>query len=140
MILFHGTLQEHLPAILENGIQYGEGWGGAGTSGVFLSKTPEGALYWAKLAYQREHEEDLEAYRFDRAHGHEIDDLLAVLAVEIPEAETKRLYADVEQFEDVHADFAATDWRKSLEVIGDVRFDGIVPPTWVVEVIQPSRI
>src|SRR3990170_8090904 len=32
-VLYHGTLKEHVPAILERGIERGEGWGGAGTSG-----------------------------------------------------------------------------------------------------------
>lgn len=139
-ILFHGTLKEHLPVILEQGISQGEGWGGAGTSGAFLSKTQGGALYWAKMAYQREHGGKLEAYSFNRDHGRGADDLLAVLAVQIPDAQINRLKADEEQFEDVHADFPADDWRQSLEKIGDVRFEGEIPREWIVEVILPSAI
>lgn len=139
-VLFHGTLIQYLSKILENGIEVGEGWGGAGTSGVFLSGTPEGALYWAKMAYQRTNDEKMEAHRFDRDHGHEIDELLGLVVVEIPENKTKKLMADEEQFEDVHANFSPKDWRKSLKVIGDVRFDGPIPPGWVKEVIWPSKI
>lgn len=138
--LFHGTLLEYVPAILERGIERGEGWGGAGTSGAFLSGTPQGALYWAKMAYQREHSGKLEAHRFDRDHGHEADNLLSVLAVQVPDGQTELLRADEEQFEDVHADFPPEDWRQSLKVIGDVRFEGEVPPTWIMEVILPSRL
>jgi len=138
--LFHGTLLEHVPAILERGIERGEGWGGAGTSGAFLSGTPQGALYWAKMAHQREHSERLEIHRFDRDHGREIDELLAVLAVQVPDDQAGRLRADEEQFEDVHADFDPSDWRQSLKVIGDVRFDGGIPPGWIVEVIRPSNL
>jgi hypothetical protein len=138
--LFHGTLLQNLPEILTSGIEVSEGWGGANTSGAFLSGTPEGALYWAQMAYQREQGEKLEIYKFDRDHGHEVDHLLAVVAVEIPEDETGRLMADQEQFEDVHARFDPTDWRESLKAIGDVRFDGPIPPNWVTEVIRPSSI
>lgn len=140
MILFHGTLLKNIPAIMGRGISRGEGWGGAGTSGVFLSGTPEGALYWAKMAYQREHGEKFEIHSFDRDHGREIDDLLAVVAVMIPQDAYALLRADEEQFEDVRADFPATDWRRSLEVIGDVRFDEVIPREWIVEVMPPSLI
>jgi hypothetical protein len=138
-VLFHGTLVQHVPAILEHGIERGEGWGGAGTSGAFLSGSLEGALYWAKIAYQREHGEKVEPERFDRVHGHEADQLIAVVAVQVPDDQVDRLRADEEQFEDVGADFPPDDWRQSLEKIGDVRFDGELPPEWIVEVIPPAR-
>lgn len=138
--LYHGTLKQHLPAILKHGIERGEGWGGAGTSGAFLAGTPAGALYWAKIAYQREHGEKVEPERFDRAHGHEADELLAILKVQIPDDQADLLRADEEQFEDVQADFPAEDWRQSLKAIGDVRFDGEIPPGWIVDVIPPSAI
>lgn len=139
-LLYHGTLAPSVDEILDRGIQVGEGWGGAGTSGVFLSGTPEGALYWAKMAYQRINDEKMEIHRFDRDHGHEMDRLLAVLAVEIPDKETDRLKADEEQFEDVGADFDPEDWEQSLDVIGDVRFEGAIPPRWIREVILPSEV
>lgn len=139
-VLYHGTLASNLQAILKDGIREGEGWGGANTAGVFLSGHPRGALYWAKMAYQRNHEGKLEAHRFDRDHGHEADRLLVVLAIEIPEKETKRLKADEEQFEDVGASFSPSDWKRSLVEIGDVRFEGVVPPKWIKQVIMPSEI
>jgi hypothetical protein len=140
MKLYHGTLRGHLPKIMKEGIEVGEGWGGAGTSGTFLSGTPGGALYWAKMAYQREHGEKLEVHTFDRDHGHEIDHLVSVVTVIVPESEEVRLMADEEQFEDVQADFDPRDWRQSLEKIGDVRFNGPIPPDWISDVIIPSRI
>lgn len=138
--LYHGTLVSRLSEILATGILKGEGWGGAGTSGVFLSGTEEGALYWAKLAFQREVEERLEVDRFDRDHGDEMDQLLAILVVDVPEGETDRLKADEEQFEDVGASFDPADWKQSLEVIGDVRFEGKIPPQWIGKVIRPSDV
>jgi hypothetical protein len=138
--LYHGTLLENVPAILERGIERGEGWGGAGTSGAFLSKTPQGALYWAKIAYQRDRNERMEILHFDRDHGYEIDKLLAILVVQIPDDQAGLLRADEEQFEDVGADFPAEDWRQSLEKIGDVRFEGEIPPAWVVDVKHPVPV
>jgi len=138
--LFHGTLTQHLPEILANGISEGEGWGGAGTRGTFLSGSIQGALYWAKIAYQRDAGEKMEIDRFDRDHGHHADELIAVLVVDVPESETSRLKADEEQFEDVGADFDPADWQRSLKEIGDVRFEGPIPKEWVQEVVPPSRV
>lgn len=140
VILYHGTLVPNVSKILAHGIKRSEGWGGTGTSGTFLSGTPEGALYWGKLAYQREHGEDMDTFKFDRNHGHEVDQLIAILSVEIPQNQTKNLMADVEQFEDVGADFDPNDWKQSLKAIGDVRFDGPIPSKWVREVFRPSDI
>lgn len=140
MILFHGTLIEHLPAILKDGIEPGEGWGGAGTSGVFLSGTPYGALYWAKIAYQRAHEDKMEVDRFDRDHGKDMDSLIAILAVEVPESAYVNLWGDEEQYEDIGVELDPKDWRGSLRELGDVRFAGAIPPDWIVEVIQPTMI
>lgn len=138
--LYHGTLTENLPEILANGINVGEGWGGAGTSGTFLSASPEGALYWAKMAYQRTHGEKMEVYGFDRDHGREADNLLAVIEVQIPEDQAGKLMADEEQFEDVGARFSPGDWKQSLKVIGDVRFNGPVPRPWIGNIINPTDI
>jgi hypothetical protein len=138
--LYHGTLVENLPQIYAQGIEQGEGWGGAGTTGVFLSGTPQGALYWAKMAHQRATGEKMEEHRFDRDHGHHADELIAVLAVEIPDDRTDDLKADLEQFEDVLVDFSPDDWKQSLEKIGDVRFNGPIPSDWVQGRIAPSII
>lgn len=138
--LYHGTLVKYVPEILEKGIEEAEGWGGASTVGAFLSGTPQGALYWAKMKHQMMNDERVEVHIFDRDHGHEADNLLAVLLVEVPSSEEYRLKADQEQFEDVMADFSPNDWRQSLEKIGDVRFDGSIPPGWIRGVIRPSQI
>jgi hypothetical protein len=138
--LYHGTLVQNLPRIFAEGIRQGEGWGGAGTVGTFLSGEPEGALYWAKMAYQRSVGGDLEAEMFDRFHFGHADELIAVVAVEIPDDRTDDLKADEEQFEDVLADFSPDDWRQSLEKIGDVRFNGPIPSDWIQGVIAPSVI
>jgi hypothetical protein len=138
--LYHGTLVENLPHIYAKGIEKGEGWGGAGTTGVFLSGTPEGALYWAKMAYQRAVGGHLEADVFDSIHRDDANELIAVVEVGIPERETGLLMADEEQFEDVLADFSPYDWRQSLEKIGDVRFDGHIPADWIQGSIAPSVI
>lgn len=138
--LYHGTPLKYLSEIQAKGLDEHGGWGGAGTTGVFLSGTPEGALYWAKMNHQMMNGEKMEASRFDRDHGHEADQLLAVLEVWIPDDETDRLKADVEQFEDVLADFSPDDWQQSLEKIGDVRFDGPIPREWIVRAILPSEV
>jgi hypothetical protein len=132
MKLFHGTLRENLPEILRDGISVGEGWGGAGTSGVFLSRTREGALYWAKLAWQRANEEKLEVERFDRRFPNPYE-VLAVVEVEIPPDCLVSLKADLEQEEDMNLDqpLDPDDWQASLDLIGDVRFDGPVRPEWL---------
>lgn len=140
MIFFHGTLLENVPNLLDRGIEPTEGWGGAGTVGVFLSGTPDGALYWAKLAYQRNHGGKMEIDRFDREHAQELDNLVAILAVEIPSDSFDGLWGDEEQYEDVDAEIHPQDWRGSLREIGDIRFDGPIPPQWIVEVIQPSKL
>jgi hypothetical protein len=136
--LYHGTLSENIPAILRQGLMPGSGWGGAGSHGVFLSGTPEGALYWAKIAYQRLFTEKFEIHSFDRLHGHEVGDLLAIVVVDVPDSAVHRLKADVEQFEDVGARFSTDDWEESLRVIGDVRFDGHVPAAWVRDIVSPA--
>jgi hypothetical protein len=128
--LYHGTLREYLDPILRGGIEVGEGWGGAGTSGVFLSKTVDGAVYWAKMGYQREHEERMEISKFDPANLKE----LAVVKVSVPADKTENLRADMEQADDVGFEGDETDWQASLKEIGDVRYDGEVPASWVSEV------
>lgn len=139
-VLYHGTLVEYLPLISRNGLYETEGWGGAGTKGVFLSGSPQGALYWAKMAYQRARGEKLEAHSFDRDHGADADSLLAVIEVRVPGEYAEVLKADEEQFEDVGADFPPDDWRQSLEKIGDVRFAGRIPPGWLGRALSQSEI
>jgi hypothetical protein len=52
MILYHGTKKSNLPGILNSGLRAGFGWG-ADNPGVFLSKDPENALYWAKMSVEK---------------------------------------------------------------------------------------
>jgi hypothetical protein len=129
--LYHGTLRKNLKAIMTHGLTESSGWGGAGTSGVYLSSTKEGALYWAKMAYMREIEEEMELARFDRRYGKNANQLLAVLTVTIPPEALQNLQADMEQAEDVEYDGDPADWQASLDQIGDARFQGRVPPEWI---------
>ena len=130
--LYHGTFSSNVPSILENGLEPGEGWGGAGTSGVFLSSRPEGALYWAKLAYQRSKGGLLEADRFDRQFSlGQAQQVISVLKVVIPAEATGSLRADMEQAEDASFEGGAGDWEASLERIGDVVYKGTIPASWI---------
>lgn len=131
VVLYHGTLVKNLPEIQRSGLQTSEGWGGYGMEGVFLSGTPEGAEYWAKLTYQRGAGEKLEVDRFDRKFGAQQGDLLVVLKVTIPAENTQRLQADMEQAEDVGFEGDVEDWQDSLAEIGDVVYPDIVPPEWI---------
>lgn len=125
-VLYHGTERHNLATIEEEGLHMGEGWGGAGTNGVFLSGSPEGALYWAKQSYSMRRGEKAE--HFDRHHG---EDEVVVLEVNIPVEFLSSLKADMEQAEDVGFDGSEDDWERALEEIGDVRFDGPIPPEWI---------
>jgi hypothetical protein len=69
MILYHGTRSSNLPGILDSGLRAGYGWG-AESPGVFLSKNPKTALYWAKMSVEK---------------SGTPDDYPAVLQVTIPE-------------------------------------------------------
>lgn len=136
-VFYHGAPRKALASILKKGLEPSEGWGGAGTFGVYLAGTPEGALYWAKLAWQRAHDEKMEASRFDRKYGDRVGELLAVVEVRIPPEAIKNLKADMEQAEDVGFEGDASDWEASLKEIGDVMYDGSVPAAWVREVPIP---
>jgi len=96
------------------------------------------------MSWQREHEEKMEEARFDRAHGADQDQLLAVLVIDVPARSLGKLKADEEQFEDVqYPEDVAQDpdnWQASIEYIGDVRFDGHIPKTWIMGTILPSSI
>jgi len=135
---WHGTTRDRLPEILRSGLEPSEGWGGAGTFGVYLSGTPEGALYWAKIAYQLANDEKMEARRFDRKHGDRIVELLAIVSVTVPPEAIKNLRADMEQAEDVRFKGEPKDWEASLDQIGDVMYDGEVPAAWVTEAELPG--
>jgi len=133
--LYHGTLKARLPEIEKYGLQPTEGWGGAGTVGVFLSKDRAGAKYWAKLAFLLEAGEKLEERIFDRKYQ-TFKNELVLLKVMIPVANQSQLKADMEQAEDVYYEGNEDDWQRSLEEIGDVRFDGTIPPEWIVNLSE----
>lgn len=131
VVLYHGTLRSRLASIMSEGLRSGSGWGGAGTHGVYLSGSPAGALYWAKIAYMSEQEEAMEPERFDRKYGKDVDKLLVVLEVKIPKEATKNLRADMEQAEDYGFEGDAEDWQAGLAEIGDVMYDGDIPSSWI---------
>ena len=129
--LYHGTLKENVLSILSGGLKVSSGWGGAGTEGVYLSKTPSGAEYWAKIAYMSKNEEPLEPEKFNRKYGDKKEDLISILRIVIPASETKNLKADMEQAEEYGFEGESEDWQQSLDVIGDVMHDGDIPSAWI---------
>ena len=131
VVLYHGTLRSNLESIMQDGLRKSSGWGGAGTTGVYLSRSPKGALYWAKIAYMNAQEDSMEPERFDRKYGKQEKDLLVVLRVEIPVEQTKNLKADMEQAEEYGFEGAPEDWQEGLEVIGDVMYNGDIPREWI---------
>lgn len=126
--LFHGTLASCAEKILREGLVASSGWGGAGTHGVYLSGSLDGAFYWAKLAYLRERGEKLEAARFNSKYSY---DNIKVIVVKIPEKAFDKLRADMEQSEDYCFNGSEMDWEDSLEKIGDVMFAGNIPSDWL---------
>lgn len=137
--LYHGTLREDLPNILISGLKPFEGWAYGSTTGVFLSQNPETALGWAKMRYQFKNEFRLEVTRFEDEHTiGETDQLLVILEVTIPSSQFGLLRADMEQAEDVGFEGGPLDWEKSLQDIGDVAFNAIIPVSWIH--ILPSTV
>ena len=140
LTLYHGTRREILDDILQQGLQPSAGWGGAGTTGVFLSGTPEGAEYWAKMAFLRHRDEKLEAATFDRKY--DASQQLALLQIVIPPQYLSNLYADMEQAEDAGFEGEEADWALSLELIGDVRYNGVIPASWItlIDTARPNPL
>ncbi len=135
---WHGTQRKKLAKVLESGLEPSEGWGGAGTFGVYLAGSPESALYWAKTAFMLAKGEKLDVGRFDFKYGDRVDELLAIVSVTIPPEAITNLRADMEQAEDVGFEGDPDDWEASLDEIGDVMYDGKIPAKWVREVELPS--
>jgi len=136
LILYHGTTKDRLPEIKRQGLLPSYGWGMAGTKGVYLTKYKDVAKYWAKLRFLGSLQEQgeniqVEETFFDRKFGDKSDDLLAVLQVTIPPNKLSNLFADMEQAEDVGFSGEDSDWELSLKEIGDVRYNGKIPPTWI---------
>jgi hypothetical protein len=135
-VLYHGTTTEALPSILSGGLKVVPGWGGAGTEGVYLSNSKTGALMWAMSSLLSKTGEGGDPSRFFRKHS--LDEL-ALVEVRIPESELENLKADMEQAEDYQYDGEEDDWQASLDQIGDVRFDGPVPASWITA-LSPQEV
>ena len=52
MIFYHGTRRSNLTGIMNSGLRAGYGWG-AERPGVFLSKDPQTAVYWAGKSIEK---------------------------------------------------------------------------------------
>jgi len=134
--LYHGTLKEHIKEIEKfGGIKETQGWGGAGTFGVFLSGTYDAALLWAKIAYMVQIHNEFNPFKFDRLFPSDAAwDQIVVLEVKIPKKFESLLRVDLEQAEDVGFEGNEYDWRASLKQIGDVRFAAPVPISWLKQI------
>ena len=108
---YHGTLREFVPSILRTGIRAGHGWGGAARPGVFLSASPEAALYWSKMSLLKKLGLPQEDRNFDALDESE----LAVLRVDVPP----------EGMESV------VPRRTPFSKQGDMQYVGPVPPEWI---------
>ena len=137
LILYHGTTKDRLPKIKRQGLLPSHGWGWAGTKGVYLTKYKDVAKYWAKLRFlgnlQEKGDENvrMEDTFFDRKFGDKSGELLSILQVTIPPNKLSNLFVDMEQAEDVGFSGEDSDWELSLKEIGDVRYNGKIPPNWI---------
>ena len=109
--LYHGTLRDNVPSILRTGIRAGQGWGGAARPGVFLSATPEAALYWSKMSLLKKMGLPQEESNFPGLDESE----LAVLRVSVPPEESSNVVPR----------------RTSFALPGDSQYVGAVPPEWI---------
>ena len=136
LILYHGLIRSNLAKVKTQGLKPSHGYGGAGTNGVYLTKYKDVAIYWAKLQYMRSLEDYtmVDETLFDKRYGKQIKKLLAIVQVTIPPTAFDNLHADMEQAEDVGFEGSESDWKGSLEKIGDVRFDSTIPTAWIKEV------
>lgn len=114
-VLYHGTLRSNVQSILTTGLRAGAGWGGAEKPGVFLSSTPEDALYWAKMSMLGRMGLDSEAESFDLIEKEGLMDQLAVMRVEVPAEDTISLVPR----------------RTSFSLPNDMQFVGSVPREWI---------
>lgn len=114
-VLYHGTLRSNVNSILATGLRAGKGWGGAAKPGVFLSATPEDALYWSKMSMLGRMGLDTEAESFDILEKEGLMGQLAVLRVEVPADATGSLVPR----------------RTSFSLSNDMQFVGSIPPEWI---------
>ena len=141
VVLYHGTFKDFVPSILRDGLTPATGWGGANTTGVFLSGSFEGARRWGRYAaasnldLDGDGESDFsgDAERYERRFPSLPH--VQVLRVTIPATKVKHLRADMEQAEEFGFEGKPTDWRGSLKAIGDVMYAGPIPAAWI-EVVQ----
>jgi hypothetical protein len=108
---YHGTLREFVPSILRTGIRAGHGWGGAARPGVFLSASPEAALYWSKMSLLKKLGLPQKESNFDALDESE----LVILRVDVPP----------EGMESV------VPRRTPFSRPGDMQHEGSVPPEWI---------
>jgi hypothetical protein len=134
LVLHHGTTVDRLPGVLKRGIKVGEGWAGASTEGVYLSRHDDSALMWAKTRLMRDLGWDkIEESRFDRILGEDGLRVLVVLEVHVPKEAEGLLRADMEQAEDFQFEGEAEDWERAYdEMGGELMLNGPVPPEWIV--------
>ena len=147
VVLYHGTFKPFVPSILKDGLTPATGWGGANTTGVFLSGSPEGARYWGRYAAASnldldgdgDADFDGNAERYERRFPSLPH--VQVLRVTVPANKVKNLRADMEQAEDVGFEGGAADWQESLAAIGDVMYAGPIPAAWIeVFQTQPAKV
>tara|TARA_Y100000034_G_scaffold25708_4_gene30563 strand:+ start:3482 stop:3832 length:351 start_codon:yes stop_codon:yes gene_type:complete len=93
------------------------------SEGVFLAASAKEATRWAMYHHSCLYED--ERGRCDPV----------VLKLEIPCSEMGELRPDMEQSEDFGYD-EDTPWRNAMKMSGSVLFAGVIPLSWVVEVIE----
>ncbi|NBW06532.1 MAG: hypothetical protein EBR82_00725 [Caulobacteraceae bacterium] len=111
LTFYHGTLKDAVPSILRTGLRAGQGWGGAAKPGVFLSTSPDSALYWAKMSFLTRHGLPAEESSFDRVDPSQ----LVVLRVDVPPEERSNIVPR----------------QRSYNLAGDSQYVGSVPPGWI---------
>ena len=127
-VLYHGTLQRHLPSILRDGLQLHVGWAGFEQTGVFLTTSHEYALEWAKLRAlhtQQEEGGDLSAElrNYERLPLDEQD--AVVLTVDVTGL---TLEPDREQAEDGGLDPYDITLAESIEHLGSAVATEVLAP------------
>lgn len=90
---YHGTNLKNIASIHANGLEIGEGM--FGYDGVFFSKSPEGALYWAKYGWKRGSKDYRETQA--RKDGY----IPVILRACLPSTYSENLIPDFNQAEDV---------------------------------------
>ena len=111
LTFYHGTLRDAVPSILRVGLRAGEGWGGGAAPGVFLSKSHESALYWAKISLLKKLGLPQVPSNFPGLDESET----VVLQVSVPPEEVGNVVPR----------------QKRFNLPGDSQYVGSVPPQWI---------